>query len=275
MMPQMRTQAQWLTLWIVVCSCWLPAACADEPEVRSSAHQKFAEDFWSYLKDKYTTWKQPGSYPAGTPLPEAGEEGTIYLNNTATESDGELPYGSIIVVQHQRDGQPSGISALFHSHPGVNSKKDDWYEVFYLADGTPVKTSGDREKYDRSGFVTRLIDGRLWVLPLDSPDVPALLSGEGPEKHVTLPGAGPDRKTLKSDSRQTALAYLFTELGFVTFWEDGRAWVFVKGSTAAKEFAEHGFPEKHVTRIGAGPMRTTIKAPDAETIDQFLSHTSK
>jgi hypothetical protein len=29
-------------------------------------------------------------------------------------------------------------------------------------------------------------------------------------------------------------------------------------------------PEKHVTRVGAGPMRMTVKAPDAQTLDAYL-----
>ncbi|GAA4428666.1 hypothetical protein [Bremerella cremea] len=245
-------------------------AGAEDAAVRSTEHQQFAEDFWNYLSDRLPEWQTVEAIPASAPTPEAGSEGVISLNSIASRDPSKLNFGSIVVVQHQRDGNPFATSVLYRSRPGVNPKRDDWYELYYLADGTLVKSSGDHASFNRVGFFTKLIDGRLWVLSLDSPDVAKLVHGEGPEKHITLPGAGPDRKTLKSDSRETAIGYLFTKPGFVTRFEDGRAWVFAQGSDAANALPEKGFPEKHVTRIGAGPLRTTIKAPDAGTIDSFL-----
>lgn len=249
-------------------------AHADEAAVRSADHQKFTEDFWKYLKDNYSKWKQLKTFPASAPVPEAGSDGIVYANEVAAKNLAKLEFGSIIVIEHQRDGKPYALSASFHARPGVNKKNSDWYELYYLADGTIVKCSGDHSPYNRRGFLTREMDGRLWVLPLNSPALAALVSGEGPEKHVTMPGAGPDRKTLKTDSRDTAIHYLFAKPGYVTYFEEGRAWVFAKNTDAAAHFRKDGLPEKHVTRIGAGPMRTTIKAPDTETIDMFLGEST-
>jgi len=271
MLTRMPVEAGRLTLLVLIAVVWCGStAQAQTTPGRSEEHQQFSEEFWVYMEDRYGGWKQLETFPDRAPQPEAGTEGTIYANDVAARDTAQFAYGSILVIEHQRDGKPYALSVLFRAHPGVNKKRDDWYELVYLIDGTTVKTSADQSTYDRPGFVTKLVDGRLWVLALDSPDVGRLIQGEGPEKHVTLPGAGPDRKTLKTDSRETAMHYLFSKPGFVTHFEDGRAWVFAQGTEGAAKFAKDGPPEKHVTRIGAGPMRTTIKAPDAETIDQFL-----
>ncbi|WP_158261113.1 MULTISPECIES: hypothetical protein [Pirellulaceae] len=266
---------RFMLLVLTTIACCSSYAYADETAARPSNHQKFTEDFWNYLHGKYSDWKQLDTFPDHVPTPEAGTNGTIYVNDVAAKDTAKLDFGSIVVVEYQRDGKPYAVSALFHARPGVNQKNNDWYELYYLADGTTVKSSADHSPYNRSGFLTKEVDGRLWVLPLDSPGIADLIAGEGPEKHVTLPGAGPDRKTIKSDSRETAIHYLFAKPGYLTYFEDGRAWIFAEKTDAAAHFRKEGLPEKHVTRIGAGPMRTTIKAPDAETIDLFLGASDK
>lgn len=276
MTPRLPVVARLLTLLALMTFLWCGSnARADETAVRTAEHQKFTKDFWTYLKDKYGEWNQLGAFPSDAPTPEAGSEGTIYANDAAAKDLAKLSFGSIVVVEHMRDGKPYAVSALFRARPGVNTKNDDWYELYYLADGTIVKSSADSSKYNHKGFLTKVIDDRLWILPLDSPHIASLIEGEVPEKHVTLPGAGPDRKTIKTDSRETAIQYLFAQPGYITHFEDGRAWIFAKGSAAAAHFKSDGPPEKHVTRVGAGPMRTTIKAPDADTIDTFLAKTNK
>ena len=186
-----------------------------------------------------------------------------------------MEYGSIVVVEHIRDDQPFAITALFRARPDVFEKNNDWYEVTYLPSGVVAKTSGDKKKFARKGFAAKLVDGRLWVLRLGSADLPAMLEAEGPEKHVTLPNAGPEGLTIKTDDRETAVEYLIAKPGFTTFFDNGRAWIFREGSEAATKYAQGIKPEKYVTRIAAGPMRTTLKALDAETIDAFLGNTTE
>ncbi len=271
MMSRARLETGIRTLLLVAVSLLgLPSAVMADDEIRSADHQKYADDFWAFISDRYPQWQTLDQFPPDVPAPEAGAQGTVYANDVAMKDPAKFDYGSILVVVYERDGKPYAVSTLYRSRRDVNKKNEDWYEVLYLSDGTVAKTSGDNATFSHKGFVTKLIDGRLWVLAIDSPELPELLEGKGPEKHVTLPGAGPERKTLKSDTRETALAYLMSKPGFVTFWEDGRAWVFAEGTAAATSFAEKGGPEKHVTVIGAGPMRTTLKAPDRETIDAFL-----
>ena len=53
--------------------------------------------------------------------------------------------------------------------------------------------------------------------------------------------------------------------------EDGRLWVFREGAKELSLFEEAGELAKHVIRPGAGPGGMTIKGPDADTIDAYLS----
>ncbi len=105
-------------------------------------------------------------------------------------------------------------------------------------------------------FITEMEDGRLWVFRGDK-------KPEKSEKHVTLIGAGPGGVTLKSPDRETLMAYLTHKPGFQTELEDGRLWVFKAGAKKEKS-------EKHVTLIGAGPQKMTIKAPDMETAMAYV-----
>jgi len=122
--------------------------------------------------------------------------------------------------------------------------------------------AGCQSGYNKPGFATEVDeDGRLWVFKQGG-------DKEKSEKHITLVGAGPDRMTVKAVDKGTALEYLATKPGFVAeaVEEDGtyRLWIFKKGGDMEKS-------EKHITRVGAGPMRTTLKAIDRETLDAYLA----
>jgi len=111
--------------------------------------------------------------------------------------------------------------------------------------------------YDRPGFVTDLdADGRLWVFREGGPT-------ERSEKHVTLVGVGPDRRTVRALDRETALAFLATKPGFEVELDDGRLWVFRSGTP-------HERTEKHVTLVGAGPRHMTVKAADRATAVDYV-----
>jgi hypothetical protein len=62
----------------------------------------------------------------------------------------------------------------------------------------------------------------------------------------------------------------YNKPGFVTEVHDGRLWVFKQDAKELAEFKKNGELGKQVTRIGAGPNKMTMKAPDAETIDAYL-----
>lgn len=66
-------------------------------------------------------------------------------------------------------------------------------------------------------------------------------------------------------------ASAYAKPGFHTEMEDGRLWVFKEGSEELENYRSKGELAKHVVRPGAGPGGMTLKAPDAETLDSYLS----
>ncbi len=123
----------------------------------------------------------------------------------------------------------------------------------------------------KAGFVTKVVDGRLWVFREGSETLKEFEEGGELAKHVIRPGAGPAGMTIKGPDAETIDAYLLGKPGFVTKLVDGRLWVFREGSKTLKEFEEGGELAKHVIRPGAGPAGMTVKGPDAETIDAYLN----
>jgi hypothetical protein len=76
--------------------------------------------------------------------------------------------------------------------------------------------------------------------------------------------------TIKAPDQQTLVDYMTRHDDFETFVKDDRLWVFRKGSKEAAAFKKDGEPAQHVTRIHAGPLKMTVKAPDAETLEAYL-----
>lgn len=114
----------------------------------------------------------------------------------------------------------------------------------------------DTTAFEKPGFKVEVVDGRLWVL---------LPGEEKTEKHITLIGAGPNRMSIKAKDRKTALMYLASKPGFkVDVDEDQRIWVFTADEAMEKS-------EKHITRIGVGPLKSTLKAKDRETLDAYMA----
>ena len=142
--------------------------------------------------------------------------------------------------------------------------------------------------FDRDGFVTKLVDNRLWVFKEGSKELEKFENHGELEKHVIVPAGGPMRVTIKAPDKETIDAYLqeygdldsfqynyevfdFSVDGFVTKVHDNRLWVFKEGSKDLEKFEKHGELEKHVIVPAGGPLGITLKAPDKETIDAYLS----
>jgi hypothetical protein len=123
----------------------------------------------------------------------------------------------------------------------------------------------------KRGFVTKCEDGRLWVFGTASKELAEFEKQGELAKHVTRPGAGPGGITIKAPDAETIVAYAAACDGFATFVLEGRVWVFRPGSKELAEFEKTGEPAKSVTRIAAGPLNMTVKGPDPETIDAYLS----
>jgi hypothetical protein len=57
--------------------------------------------------------------------------------------------------------------------------------------------------------------------------------------------------------------------GFITRMEEGRVWVFRKGSKELASYLKGGEPAKSATLVGAGPEGTTLRGPDIETLEAY------
>ena len=66
-------------------------------------------------------------------------------------------------------------------------------------------------------------------------------------------------------------ASAYAKPGFYTQLDDGRLWVFQEGSKELQDFLAKGELAKHVVRPGAGPGGMTLKGPDGETLDNYMS----
>lgn len=130
---------------------------------------------------------------------------------------------------------------------------------------------GTLEEYltAKPGFITKFDDGRLWVFRSGAKEYQQFIKDGELAKQVVRPGAGPRGMTLKGPDTDTLLSYVAAYDGFETFIEDGRVWVFRTGAKELEQFKKNGELEKHVTRINAGPLRMTVKSPDAETIEAY------
>jgi hypothetical protein len=123
----------------------------------------------------------------------------------------------------------------------------------------------------KDGFATLLRDERLWVFEEGSEELEAFLDDGELAKHVTRPAAGPLGVTMKAPTPETLDRYLYGKPGFVLRPVEGRLWVFKEDCEELATFDKDGELAKHVTRPAAGPDGTTLKAPDAATITDYLT----
>jgi uncharacterized protein (TIGR03000 family) len=121
----------------------------------------------------------------------------------------------------------------------------------------------------KPGFIIKCEDGRLWIFRKGSKEMDDFQKDGELAKHVVRPGAGPGGKTLKAPDTETIVAYLTSQEGFETVLEDGRLWVFRATSKELAEYRQQGELAKHVTRVNAGPLGLTLKAPDVDTIEAY------
>lgn len=239
-------------------------------DLRPSTHDEYAKTLWDSINGKaaYKNWQQ-ASEPTAIPYGPCQLNATIYLNATAA-GDSSLPYKSVVVAEHSEGDTLTGVTVWYRMKEKSDAAHDDWYFAHYLPDGTTVQTSADHEPYGKPGFVTAVRDGRLWVFRPGSADLAEFIKSGEPAKHVTLPGSGPAGMTIKGPDADLILEYMTTKPGFVTAVRDGRLWVFRPGSEPLTEFYANGEPAKHVIRPGSGPQGMTIKAPDAEIVEEYL-----
>lgn len=248
------------------------AITAQGDELRSKAHTEYASRLWKHVTKSvdYRKWRESAPLTQLDFTPPADANAKSFLNVPA-QSNSETK-GAVVVTEHYgTDGETQTVTVCVRSHDGYDSDNNDWYWVHYLPDGTIVKSSVDRSRHAKRGFVTCEEDGRLWVFSTNSDQLAGFLKQGELAKHVIRPGAGPAGMTIKAPDAETIVAYTTAKKGFVTKVEDGRLWVFRPRSDELAQFENAGDLAKHVVRPGAGPQGMTIKAPDAETIDAYLT----
>jgi len=240
---------------------------------RTAEHDQYGAQLWQYVQDVKPSYKQwtVADDDLGLPGPARSKSGNTYLNGRAAAQLDDLPHNSLTVDEHcDDDGNAMFVTVRLKAKEGYDARNADWYWAHYLADGTLLKTSADKNPYVKDGFVTVVDDGRLWVFPDVSADLVEFFKSGEPAQQVIRPGVGPLGMTLKSSDTETSLAYLVAHDGFETFVDDGRIWVFPAGSPAVKEYEEVGEPGKYVIRPGAGPLGMTVKALDNDTMEAYL-----
>jgi hypothetical protein len=250
----------------------------DAMEVRSPAQTEYTSNLWEFVqKAQYQDWSQfRGPFPIAIGPGTAGDV-RVYLNSRARTNLKNFAPGSALVCEHLRDGEIAGITV--YALPSSNSSNtsgdsEQWYWAHYLPNGDVVKTSADRNPFEKKAFYTVVKDGRLWVFALASEALAEYFETGGYEKHVTMPGGGPGGMTVKAPTTDEIYNYMTLRDGFVTKIIDGRLWVFLAGTPEAADLANGEVSEKHVTRVGDGPLGLTIKSADSETIDAYLTQKS-
>ena len=108
-----------------------------------------------------------------------------------------------------------------------------------------------------------VIEGPTPVTPVPTPMVVT-----EPAAPATEPQAPPRRSPRSANLRKRA-SQRFGRVGFETYEEDGRLWVFRPGSKDLAQFHAVGEPAKSVTLIGAGPNGMTLRGPDRGVLKSF------
>lgn len=234
-------------------------------EVRSPAHDDYARKLWAFAQSvNYHNWSRfRGELPIDAGPGKVGES-KIYLNSRARKNLHDFRGGSTIVCEHIQDNELCGMTIY------TLDKSESWYWAHYLPTGVLVKTSADRNPFDKSAFYSTVSQGRLWVFRLGSAELTEFKTSGEPAKCVTIPGGGPGGMTIKSSSKDVIQDYMTARDGFETKVMDDRLWVFSEGTREAENLKNGEVSEKHLTRIGVGPMGLTIKSSDRETIDDYL-----
>ncbi len=122
----------------------------------------------------------------------------------------------------------------------------------------------------KKGFWTEIKEDRLWILEKGSDSYKQIMEAGDIAKNVTLVGKGPMNISIRSDDKATVLKWAAMKDGFNTYVREGRIWVFKPGSEHEAEFLEVGEPAKSVTKVGAGPMRATVRAAELDVMHRYL-----
>jgi hypothetical protein len=140
-----------------------PAPAYTQPQARALTAEEFYQSLWRYLvreQSPYTRWPSlPGK--AGPRKAESphGPFVRTYANTVAAADPGNLPYGSILVLEDYTEDQKqrTGINILYRVK-GYDPKNGDWYWMKYLENGTVVRSPASEGGKPVAGRVMACID---------------------------------------------------------------------------------------------------------------------
>jgi hypothetical protein len=131
-------------------------------------------------------------------------------------------------------------------------------------------------RFGRPGFaVFADEDGRIWAFRSGSKGLKAYLEHGEPAKSVTMIGVGPDGRTVRGAEKDELKAYCaqwhYGQPGFEVYEDDGRLWVFRKGSEGLQQYVAKGEPAKFATRVGEGPDGMTVRGAELEALADYCA----
>ncbi len=169
-----------------------------------------------------------------------------------------LKNGSESLRQLLELGEPAVSTTFVGKGPLRISVRSDSKETYieYLA--------------SKKGFWTEVKDERLWILEKSSESHQSMVEHGDIAKNITLIGKGPLNTSIRSDDKATVLKWAASVDGFHTYMREGRIWVFRPNSEHEAEFLKIGEPAKSITKIGAGPLRATVRAAEEDVMQRYL-----
>ncbi len=200
--------------------------------------------------------------PAKTVTPSAVRSGFVIFEEEA--ATWVFASNSKELVAHQAGKELAKHSTKLKAAPGgiIKIKAPDQGTIdAYLA--------------AKSGFVTRVIDGYLWVFVEGSAEQKAVDAGNELAKHVTkLTNVGGTVRTIKAPSIEVLNAYNAATPGIAARIVDGYLWVFAPKSETLALVDAGSEPAKHVTKLlNVNGQVRTVRAGDMSVINAY--HASK
>ncbi len=241
----------------------LAAARAEEPAPAPAPAKKQRATSSRYGKPGYSVYEI---------------DGRLWVFRTGSkEHDSFLTKGESAKRVTRISSGPGGKTLVGASTPVLESYEALWPKAAAPAAQPRRSMAGgmtSASPYGVHGFAVFEDDGRLWVFRKGSKHLTTYKTKGEPAKRVTLIAEGPQGKTLMGSDTEAmkdyAASFRYAWPGFAVYGDDGRLWVFRRGSSAHQTFLTKGEPAKRVTLIGEGPDGITLLGAERATLDSYL-----
>lgn len=197
---------------LAIVFCLFTASTVKSAELRASKQDEYARTLWKYIEGEapWTNWTPGlvGLKPAYGP--KMTESSRAYVNPQGWTNPWD--YGSLIVARHyanqDKQGGPVSLTVWYRVSKGYDATQNDWYWAHYLANGTLLATSVDKNPHARRGYVTIPREDRLWVFSQADPRLTGFLKDGKIEPSVERTSEG---KQLVAPDNATLDGYLTAE----------------------------------------------------------------